>query len=193
LRVALIQCNSLQLCLRGTDRSQEVHTTFEKLLAVLSADLDELDKKIQSANSSFSSNAVDRSNPPINTPMAADTGVNSINSSFAPQSSEEKPTKSQPLVERWSHYGLVWIMYTLDGRRKVSKLHCRCFIKLIEIVDAVAGYEAEVRHRLRFGSCELTYYCNKKYFKYHCTPNMDVVNQILIKGMDNFSDMFYDT
>jgi len=87
------------------------------LLAVLSADLDDLDKHIQSANSSFSSNAGGPLNPPSSTPLAADAGFNSNNSSFGSQGSEEKPTKLQPLVERRSHYGLVWIMYMRFGRR----------------------------------------------------------------------------
>jgi cleavage stimulation factor subunit 3 len=82
-----------------------------------SLQLDELDKQIQSAILSFSSNAVGPLNPPTNTPLAADAGVNSNNSSFASQGSEEAPTKLHPLVERQSHYGLVWIVYMRFGRQ----------------------------------------------------------------------------
>jgi cleavage stimulation factor subunit 3 len=95
----------------------EVHTTFDKFLTALRTDLEEREKRIQSANSSFSSNLSGQTSSTMSSTVITEAGVHSNTSSFATQTSEEKPAKNKELAERRSEYSLVWIMYMRFGRR----------------------------------------------------------------------------
>jgi cleavage stimulation factor subunit 3 len=99
-----------KFCICGITRDQE-----RLRLSVLRVDLEALESRINSANSSLSSisTTASASNPPPTT----EVGVPSTNSSFATQASDEKPPKSKELSERRTEYGVVWIMYMRFGRR----------------------------------------------------------------------------
>jgi cleavage stimulation factor subunit 3 len=87
----------------------------ERFLSVLCVDLEALESRINSANSSLSSisTTASASNPPPTT----EVGVQSTNSSFATQASDEEPPKSKELSERRTEYGVVWIIYMRFGQR----------------------------------------------------------------------------
>lgn len=102
----------------------DVHTTFDKLLTHLRAELEVLETRVNSANSSLSSLGSSSGITAPATNLAStgltEAGIQSNNSSFATQASDEKPPKSQELSERRTEYGLVWIMYMRFGRRAES-------------------------------------------------------------------------
>lgn len=100
----------------------EVHATFDKFVDVLRRDLEEIEARVSSANSSFSSNtsgATEAANPTeaalafgLPTP-----GTQSQSSSFNTQVSDEKLPKSKELAERRTEYGIAWIVYMRFARR----------------------------------------------------------------------------
>lgn len=99
----------------------EVNATFDKILDRLRAQLEDLESRVNSTNSSFSSDASGRV-VPTGGPNTATIGLMeatslSNNTSFATQSADEKPPKSKELQERRSEYGLVWTMYIRYARR----------------------------------------------------------------------------
>lgn len=106
----------------GRKEYAEVTATFDKLLDTLRAELEELESRVNSANSSFSSDAPGRTVGASNMSGPSVTGLTeagtvSTNSSFATHISDEKPPKSKELQERRTEYGLVWIMYIRYARR----------------------------------------------------------------------------
>lgn len=108
----------------GRKEYGEVTATFDKLLDTLRVELEEFESRVNSANSSFSSDASGRT-VPVGAPNIFGTsltglteaGTVSNNSSFVTQVSDEKPPKSKELQERRTEYGLVWIMYIRYARR----------------------------------------------------------------------------
>jgi cleavage stimulation factor subunit 3 len=108
----------------GRKEYGEVTATFDKLLDTLRVELEELESRVNSTNSSFSSDASGRT-APVGAPSVFGTsmtglteaGTVSTNSSFVTQVSDEKPPKSKELQERRTEYGLVWIMYIRYARR----------------------------------------------------------------------------
>lgn len=111
-----------------------VFATYDKFIEILRADLEALESRIKSANSSFesttSNNTVPANGSNTGVPSVAATGlteagIHSNNSSFNTQSSDEKPPKSKELTERTTEYGLVWIMYMRAARRVASQQAAR--------------------------------------------------------------------
>lgn len=111
-----------------------VFATYDKFIEVLRADLEALESRIKSANSSFEStsssstvpaNGSDISMPTITVTGLTESGIHSNNSSFNTQSSDEKPPKSKEFTERTTEYGLVWIMYMRAARRVASQQAAR--------------------------------------------------------------------
>lgn len=108
----------------GRKEYGEVTATFDKLLDTQRVELEELESRVNSANSSFSSDVSGRT-APVGAPTLSGTsmaglmeaGTVSNNSSFVTQVSDEKPPKSKDLQERRTEYGLVWIMYIRYARR----------------------------------------------------------------------------
>jgi len=101
-------------CLEVNQKYADVHAIYDKFLEILRRDLDALEAKVNSANSSQSSNlsgaaAVDF--------QSADLPMPSNNSSFATQPADEKPPKTKELSDRRTEYGLVWTMYMRFARR----------------------------------------------------------------------------
>lgn len=90
----------------------EVHATFEKFLEVLKTDLEAVEKRISSANSSFSSD--------ISQSQKTEPGDNvqpeSQSSSFTEKSDDKLP-KNKELTERRTEYGIAWISYMRFARR----------------------------------------------------------------------------
>jgi cleavage stimulation factor subunit 3 len=84
----------------------EVHVMHDKFFAALRADLDALESRVNSANSSQSSVSAVASNtnpPPAGTAISGgsttEESTTSNNSSFATQASDETPPKSKELAE----------------------------------------------------------------------------------------------
>jgi cleavage stimulation factor subunit 3 len=112
----------------------EVFATFDKFTDVLRADLEALEARINSANSSFESNGLTKTlpggGPAAGAPSVVATGLieaglQSKDSSFNTQSSDEKPPKSKELADKRTEYGLVWIMYMRAARRVESQQTAR--------------------------------------------------------------------
>lgn len=96
----------------------DVHATFDKLLSALRVGLETLEQTTKSANSSFLNGPENGPNATSNAvPGLTESGLNSNNSSFNTQASEEKPPKSSELSERRTEYGLAYIVYMRFGRR----------------------------------------------------------------------------
>ena len=108
--------------------------TFENFTDALRADLEALEARINSANSSFESNGSTKTLP-VDIPASSvqtvaatgltEAGIHSNNSSFNTQSSDEKPPKSKELADKRTEYGLVWIMYMRAARRVESQQSAR--------------------------------------------------------------------
>ncbi|KAH7921985.1 Suf-domain-containing protein [Leucogyrophana mollusca] len=156
----------------------EVIATFDKLLDKLRIDLEALEARANSANSSFSSDGSGRT-VPVNTPAPTTTGLteagtHSNNSSFATQSADEKPPKVKELAERRTEYGLVWIMYIRFARRAQD-------IKSFRQIFAKA-------RRDRWTPWEV--YESAALMEYHCTKESGagIASRIFEKGLESFGD-----
>lgn len=89
-----------------------MHATFEKFLEVLKTDLEAVEKKIASANSSFSSD--------ISQSQKTEPGDNvqpESQSSSLSDKSDEKHLKNKELTERRTEYGIAWVSYMRFARR----------------------------------------------------------------------------
>ncbi|PCH41737.1 hypothetical protein WOLCODRAFT_69750 [Wolfiporia cocos MD-104 SS10] len=149
----------------------EVHTLFDKFIDVLRQDLEAVEAKVISANSSFSSNG----SAPAIVPEPADqlpTGLLSNNSSFTTQVSDEKPSKSKEVADRRTEYGIAWIMYMRFARRAEG-------LKSSRTVFGRARRE-------RWTPWEV--YEAAALMEYHCTKALEVANRIFEKGMELFND-----
>ncbi|OSX60713.1 hypothetical protein POSPLADRAFT_1183237 [Postia placenta MAD-698-R-SB12] len=155
----------------------EVHATFDKFVDVLRRDLEEIEARVSSANSSFSSNtsgATEAANPTeaalafgLPTP-----GTQSQSSSFNTQVSDEKLPKSKELAERRTEYGIAWIVYMRFARRAEG----------LKTSRAVFGRA----RRERWTPWEV--YEAAALMEYHCTKALDVASRIFEKGMELFSE-----
>jgi len=152
----------------------EVHATFEKFLDVLRRDLETVESRISSANSSFSSNISTATQPnPTEAALAfIPPGIQSQSSSFNTQVSDEKPSKNKELSERRTEYGIAWIVYMRFARRAEG-------LKSSRTIFAKA-------RRDRWTPWEV--YEAAALMEYHCTKALDVASRIFEKGMEIFND-----
>ncbi|KAI6040984.1 hypothetical protein EDC04DRAFT_2989123 [Pisolithus marmoratus] len=156
----------------------EVHATFDKLIDRLHVQLEELEARVNSATSSFSSDVTGRSvatsvpNSTISGPI--EPGTVSNNSSFATQSADEKPPKSKELQERRSEYGLVWIMYIRYARRAHD-------LKTFRAVFAKARKDRWTPWEVYEAAALMEYHCNKD-------GGLGVACRIFEKGLESFGD-----
>ncbi|KAH9928857.1 uncharacterized protein B0H18DRAFT_999082 [Fomitopsis serialis] len=150
----------------------EVHSTFEKFLDVLKTDLDAVENRINSANSSFSSNISpsQKTEPAENS--QPDPSSQSQGGSFATEKSDEKPLKNKELTERRTEYGIAWVSYMRFARRAEG-------LKPSRAVFGKARKE-------RWTPWEV--YEAAALMEYHCNKAADVANRIFEKGMETFSD-----
>ncbi|KAH7916661.1 hypothetical protein BJ138DRAFT_1074533 [Hygrophoropsis aurantiaca] len=156
----------------------EVAATFDKLLDKLRIDLEAYEARVNSANSSFSSDASGRTIP-LTAPTAAnagsnDAGMQSNNSSFATQSADERPPKVKELAERRTEYGLVWIMYIRFARRAQD-------IKSFRQVFAKARRDRWTPWEVYESAALMEYHCNKE-------AGAGVASRIFEKGLETFGD-----
>lgn len=103
-----------------------IAAAYEKFTDILRLDLEALEARVASANSSFESN--DGAPTPTNGQMPGlngEPGSQSTNSSFETQASNDKPPKSKELAEKRTEYGLVWIMYMRAARRMDNQAAAR--------------------------------------------------------------------
>ncbi|KIK92794.1 hypothetical protein PAXRUDRAFT_829635 [Paxillus rubicundulus Ve08.2h10] len=165
----------------GRKEQGEVTATFDKFLDTLRVDLEELESRVNSANSSFSSDASART-APAGAPNAYGTltaafteaGTVSNSSSFATQPADEKPPKSKELQERRTEYGLVWIMYIRYARRAHD-------LKTFRAVFAKARKDRWTPWEVYEAAALMEYHCNKD-------GGMGVASRIFEKGLESFGD-----
>ncbi|KDQ53037.1 hypothetical protein JAAARDRAFT_72802 [Jaapia argillacea MUCL 33604] len=159
-----------------------VHATFERFLDILRQDLESLESRINSANSSLEkvgSNQALNGNgnlaPYTDTSLRLtppEPGTQSKDSSFSTQVSDGKPVKDKEFTERKTEYGLVWIMYIRFARRA-------------EGLKASRPLFSKAR-KDRFTPWEV--YEAAALMEYHCTKAMDVASRIFEAGMKAFGD-----
>ncbi|KAN0098123.1 Suppressor of forked protein (Suf) domain containing protein [Tylopilus felleus] len=165
----------------GRKEYGEVTATFDKLLDTLRVELEEFESRVNSANSSFSSDASGRT-VPVGAPNIFGTsltglteaGTVSNNSSFVTQVSDEKPPKSKELQERRTEYGLVWIMYIRYARRAHD-------LKTFRAVFAKARKDRWTSWEVYEAAALMEYHCNKD-------GGMGVASRIFEKGLESFGD-----
>lgn len=92
----------------------DVHATYDKFLALLRSQLEALEQTTTSANASSSAAIPNGSG---NSTATIEAGIQSTNSSFNTQASDEKPSKPTELQRLRTEYGVAWIMYMRFGRR----------------------------------------------------------------------------
>ena len=100
----------------------DVHATYDKFLNLLRVQIENLEQSMTSSNASLPS-----TNGPTNgsgngiinnnTSATTEAGIQSTNSSFNTQASDEKPSKHTELQRLRTEYGVAWIMYMRFGRR----------------------------------------------------------------------------
>ncbi len=83
---------------------EEVHNTYEKFLEVLKKDLQEIEDRVTSANSSQSTEM-------------GNLSQGSITSLDSQGSQESKPSRAKEISDRKTEYGLAWIVYMRFARR----------------------------------------------------------------------------
>jgi cleavage stimulation factor subunit 3 len=176
----------------------DVHATYDKFLTLLRSQLETFEQTITPANTSSSTAAVPANGPEngvVNNNShapAAEPGIQSTNSSFNTQASDEKPSKNAELQKLRTEYGVAWIMYMRFGRRS-------------EGVKSLRGIFGKGR-RDRFIPWEvyeaggLCFFCslfdlgnNLSLFflalmEYHCSDDRTVASRIFERGLDFFSD-----
>ena len=100
----------------------DVHATYDKFLTLLRSQLEAFEQTITPANTSSSTatiptngtgNGVNNNHAPATT----EGGIQSTNSSFNTQASDERPSKNAELQKLRTEYGVAWIMYMRFGRR----------------------------------------------------------------------------
>ncbi|KAH9843581.1 Suf-domain-containing protein [Rhodofomes roseus] len=150
----------------------EVHATFEKFLEVLKTDLDAVEIRINSANSSFSSNISQSQKTEPADNSQPDPGSQSQGGSFTTEKADEKPPKNKELSERRTEYGIAWVSYMRFARRAEG-------LKPSRAIFGKARKE-------RWTPWEV--YEAAAIMEYHCNKAADVANRIFEKGMESFSD-----
>ena len=98
----------------------DVHATYDKFLTLLRSQLETFEQTITPVNTSSSTVPTNGTgNGVVNNhaPATAEPGIQSTNSSFNTQASDEKPSKNAELQKLRTEYGVAWIMYMRFGRR----------------------------------------------------------------------------
>lgn len=101
----------------------DVHATYDKFLTLLRSQLEAFEQTVTSVNTSSSTTTIPTNgtgNGIVNNhhaPATTEPGIQSTNSSFNTQASDEKPSKNTELQRLRTEYGVAWIMYMRFGRR----------------------------------------------------------------------------
>ncbi|KAI0689097.1 hypothetical protein BC835DRAFT_1549432 [Cytidiella melzeri] len=155
----------------------EVHATFEKFLEVLRKDLEVVEGRVNTANaasangnqSQLNATATDGGTLPSGFVTA---GIQSQNSSFNTQSSDEKQPKSKELTDRRTEFGVAWIVYMRFARRAENLKSARAIFGKARR-DKWTPWEV-------FEAAAL--------MEYHCTKASDIAMRIFEKGLETFPD-----
>lgn len=104
------------------EKFDEVHALYNKFLDALRQDLEDVEARVSSANTSNASagaqgSAGHANGDVLGNSTSLDVPIQSQNLSFVSQTSEERSTKSKELAERRTEFGVVWIMYMRFSRR----------------------------------------------------------------------------
>ncbi|KAI0352491.1 Suf-domain-containing protein [Trametes cingulata] len=157
----------------------EVHATYEKFLEVLRKDLEALEERINSANSSNGSIGSQKTEPNANDAIPgqsqsqSQSQPSSQNSSFATQSGDEKPPKSKELIDKRTDYGIAYIMYMRFGRRAEG-------LKSARNVFGKARRDRWTPWEVYEAAALMEYHCGNK--------DVQVASRIFEKGMETFGD-----
>ncbi|KAI0687236.1 Suf-domain-containing protein [Earliella scabrosa] len=152
----------------------EVHAVFDKFLKILSKDLEALEAKVNSANSSSSSIGSQQGQSKDGQAMdVTPAGVQSQNSSFNTQSSDDRPPKNKELTDKRTDYGNVWIVYIRFARRAEGLQSARTLFGKARR-DRLTPWEVHEAEAL------MEYHCGNK--------DVQVASRIFEKGMTLFGD-----
>ena len=164
----------------------EVHATFERFLEVLRKDLEALEARVNSANSSSASIGSQQGQ----TQTTDVPGIQSQSSSFNTQASDERPPKDKELSERRTHYGIAWIMYIRFARRAEGLKSARAVFGKARR-DRWTPWEVhEAEGILVSDSPDQSHSPHHAaLMEYHCgNKDVQVASRIFEKGMELFSD-----
>ena len=103
----------------------DVHATYDKFLTLLRSQIEAFEQTIATSENTSSSAATVPTNGTGNgvnnnhhaPATTTEAGIQSVNSSFNTQASDEKPSKNTELQRLRTEYGVAWIMYMRFGRR----------------------------------------------------------------------------
>jgi cleavage stimulation factor subunit 3 len=172
--------------LEENKKFDEVHATFEKFFAVLRAEFEAVEARVQSGESSQSSSQ--------GTPGGADEGFaasGSQSQSQGSQQSENKIIKDHELSDRKKEFGLAWINYMRFARRAEGVKSARLVFGKArkdrwtpwEVYEA-AGVLSLCLHSLWAVLTTMSL----ALLEYHCSKAADIAGRIFEKGMETFSD-----
>lgn len=144
----------------------EVHSTFEKFFEILRRDLEVVESRVSSANSSFSNTNGNQSQPD----QSQDANNSQNTSTSFSQSSDDKPPKSRELSERRTELALAWIMYMRFCRR----------------AEGLKSYRAVFAKARKDKWTTWEVYEAAALMEYHSNKASDVASRIFEKGMELF-------
>lgn len=173
---------------------EEVHSIFEKFLGVLRKDLDALESRVSSGNTSNSINATQQSQRGMNDETSellhsGFTQNSSQNSSMNSQNSDERPPKNKELSDRRTEYGVAWIVYMRFARRAENLKAARTVFGKAR-KDHWTPWEVYEAAGMSWRVHTLSVLTRQPLalMEYHCTKATDVATRIFEKGLENFSE-----
>ena len=163
----------------------DVHATYDKFLTLLRSQLESLEQTANSPNTSSSTAAA----PTNGHAPATEPGIQSTNSSFNTQASDEKPSKNTELQKLRTEYGVAWIMYMRFGRRSEGVKSLRGIFGKARR-DRWIPWEVYEASGLCFPFCSVLYptLLFLALMEYHCSDDRAVASRIFEKGLDYFGD-----
>ena len=167
---------------------EEVHALYDKFLATLRANLEQLEGS--SGNTSVSSNGSQITNG------NADGGSSSQNSSFNTQSGEEPQQKKTELQTHRTEYGLAWIMYMRFGMRAEGVKPSRTIFAKArkdrwtpwQVYEAAGMSCPPLSLRVVSGFFLTVFFSVLALMEYHRSDGKVVASRIFERGLDVFGD-----
>ena len=165
-----------------------MHATFEKVLKTLQTGLEALESRITGPNASTAAAAMTVTNGSGN--LSGEAALPSTNSSFATQTSDEKPSGSKELTERRAEYGLVYIMHMRFARRAEGLQSSRTIFGKARRDKWISWqvYEAAGQNASFPSPSFMKLTDEAALMEYHVTKATGVASRIFEKGLEIFGD-----
>ena len=161
-------------------RSQ--HETFEQTIAA--------SENISSSAATVPTNGTGNGVNNNHAPATTEAGIQSVNSSFNTQGSDEKPSKNTELQRLRTEYGVAWIMYMRFGRRSegVESLRGIFFKARKDRFIPWEVYEASGMCFFFVLPLRNNLFFSVALMEYHCSDDRAVASRIFERGLNFFGD-----